>query len=85
MAPNRQDFERCLNIILDIARSNNLSSIIIEAKQLHKIVGEYPGPNHRMPVCCSVMRATMSESNEELPNKLKKDGASLKIRYHLSS
>lgn len=83
MPPDKHDFQRCLDIILKIARNNNLSSIVVESGELHRLVGGYPGQNHRMPVCCDVMRKTMQESNEELPNSLKKDGATLQIRYNL--
>ena len=83
MPPDKHDFQRCLDIILKIARNNNLSSIVVESGELHRLVGGYPGQDHRMPVCCGVMRKTMRESNEELPNSLKKDGATLQIRYNL--
>ena len=83
MPPDKHDFQRCLDIILKIARNNNLSSIVVESGELHRLVGGYPGQDHRMPVCCGVMRKTMQESNEELPNSLKKDGATLQIRYNL--
>ena len=83
MPPDKHDFQKCLDIILKIAKNNNLSSIIVESGELHRLVGGYPGQDHLMPVCCGVMRETMKESNEELPNSLKSDGATLQIRYNL--
>ena len=85
MSPNKQDFQKCLDIILEIAKNNNLSFIDVKSSELHRLVGGYPSQDHRMPVCCNVMRETMPKSNEELPNSLKKDGATLQIRYHFSS
>ena len=82
MPPNNQDIKRCVEGILEIAKNNNLTSIVVSAKDIHKIIGDYPG-NHRIPMVCDVMRKTMPETYEELPNNLKKDGASFKIRYHL--
>ena len=80
MATVKEDFQKCLDIILEIARNNNLSSIVVKSGELHRLAGGYPSQDHRMPVCCSVMRATMRESDGELPNSLKKDGATLQIR-----
>ncbi len=82
MAPVREDFQKCLDIILEIARNNNFPSIVIKSGKLHRLVGSYPGKDHRMPVCCGVMRKTMKGFDKILPNSLKKDGATLEIRYH---
>lgn len=84
MPPNREDFQKCLSILLEIAKNNKFSSIAIESSQLHRLVCDYSGPNHRMPVCCGVMRDTMKGLDSELPNSLKKDGATLQIRYNFS-
>ena len=83
MPTDKHDFQRCLDIILKIARNDNLSSVVVESGELHKLVGGYSGQDHRMLVCCDVMRKTMQESNNELPNSLKKDGATFQIRYNL--
>lgn len=85
MTPKKEDFQRCLDILLQIARNNNLSHVDIQSGLLHRLVGGYPSQGaHRMPVCCGVMRNMMKEFDRELPNSLKKDGATLIIRYHLS-
>ena len=81
--PTRGDFQKCLDAVLGIGRDNDLSSLVVQAGILHRIVGCYPGKNHRMPVCCGVMRNRMREGDEILPNALKKDGATLRIRYLL--
>ena len=42
-------------------------------------VGGYPGQNHRMPMCCAVMRSEMSAGDAILQEPPKKQGASLTI------
>ena len=81
----RENFERCLDKILDDATNSGQSSIVIQAGKLHRIVGRYQVTNNRIPMCCSVMRSRMQESDETLPNSLKKDGASLQICYLLKN
>ena len=72
--PTREDFQRCLDAILDIGRDNDMPSMVVQSGKLHRIAGGYPGKNHRMPVCCAVMRNKMKEGDKILPNSLKKDG-----------
>ncbi|MDE0266962.1 MAG: hypothetical protein OXK17_08105, partial [Thaumarchaeota archaeon] len=50
---------------------------------LHRIAGGYSGKDHRMPVCCGVMRSRMQECDKILPSSLKKYGASLRVLYLL--
>jgi len=66
----------------DAARSDE-SSIEVNSGELHRIVGGYPAPNHNMPVCCSVMRAAMKDSDSVVAEPPSGRGASLKIRYML--
>jgi len=54
----------------------------INARDLHRRVGDYPGPDHRMPMCCGVMRDAFAPDVgdaivEEPPSG---QGASLTIR-----
>ena len=83
MPPRREEFQRGLDRILEEARNLGKPYEDVRAGDLHKSVGGYPARNHRMPVCCSVMRKNMKGSDTILPNTLKKDGASLRIRYNL--
>ena len=57
----------------------------INAGELHRRLGDYPGPNHRMPVCCEVMKAAMAEDAGDriLEQPESGQGASLTIRYVL--
>jgi 5-methylcytosine-specific restriction protein A len=55
----------------------------IDSGELHRRVGDYPGRNHRMPVCCGVMRKALALNDgdvivEEPPSG---QGAGLSIRY----
>ena len=57
--------------------------IHINAGELHRKVGGYPGPNHRMPVCCNVMYREQRVGDKVLSSPPKGQGASLTIRYKL--
>jgi 5-methylcytosine-specific restriction protein A len=46
-------------------------------------VGGYPGENHRMPVCCEVMRSTMAPGDQVVETPPSGKGAALTIRYRL--
>lgn len=52
------------------------------AGNLHRVVGGYPGKNHKMPICSSVMKTTMSGDDVILQSPPKGNGASLVIRYY---
>jgi len=77
----RADFQKELDSILSFAKQKRLVSITIKSGELHRIVGEYPGKDHRMPICCDVMRANMSQRDEELSAPPKGMGATLVIQY----
>jgi len=48
--PTRADFQRVLNLIFNQAESKGLKFVDVTAGDLHRKVGGYPGPNHRMPL-----------------------------------
>ena len=83
MVPNNDDFQKGLDQMLETARNRGATSTVVKAGDLHRLVGGYPGPDHRIPVCCGVMRKNMKESDKVLPNALKKDGATFQVRYNL--
>lgn len=76
-------FRAALRSVLKEARDRGLASVDVNAGCLHRRVGGYPGPNHRMPACCSVMRAEMGKNDRIIAAPLKGNGASLTIRYVL--
>ena len=60
------------------------TEIIITSGELHRLVGGYPGTNHRMPICCAAMKEAFNSSTDTiLSSPTSGNGASLKIRYAL--
>jgi len=84
MAPTSSDFNAELNNILASAQNNNLPYVDVRAGDLHQQVGGYPGADHRMPVCCDVMKKRVRSGDQILHKPPKGQGASLIIRYLLS-
>jgi hypothetical protein len=81
--PSRNDFEMTLDRIIGNAKNAGLTSITVRSGDLHMEVGDYPGPNNRMPICCSVMRSRMRPSDEIIEQPPKGNGANLVIKYFL--
>ena len=81
--PKSQDFKTYLGGLLKRAENDKKSFFIIEAGDLHRQVGGYPGFNHRMPICCDVMYGMMQQGDQILHAPPKGRGASLKIQYQL--
>jgi 5-methylcytosine-specific restriction protein A len=78
------DFTGELQRILADAEQRGLPNIRVKSGDLHRRVGGYPGPNHRMPMCCSTMRAMMKDGDRIIEAPPKMNGASLTIEYQLS-
>ncbi len=81
-APKEKDFQNEINNIINKAEQENLSYVEINAGSLHRKVGNYPG-DHRMPICCQVMRKNMGEFDTVLSEPEKGKGASLTVRYKI--
>ena len=85
MPPTAEDFRQELYKVMNDAVKQAKDSVDINAGELHGRLGDYPGPNHRMPNCCQVMKAAMAADYgdvvmHEPPGG---HGASLTIRYIL--
>ncbi|MDR4886306.1 hypothetical protein RGU12_01950 [Fredinandcohnia sp. QZ13] len=81
---NKKDhFKKALIEIFRNAKTRGDNYIEISSKDLHIIVGGYPGPKHNMPSCCDVMYEQMKEGDKILEAPKKGKGASLLIRYYL--
>jgi len=83
--PTAEDFNLELHRIMLEAMRAGKECAEVNAGELHRRVGDYPGRNHRMPVCCGVMRAALALDAGDVvlaepPSGL---GASLTIRYVL--
>jgi 5-methylcytosine-specific restriction protein A len=72
-----------LNSILLSAQNKNIPFVDVKSGDLHRRVGGYPANNHRMPICCSVMKDSMKTGDIILHEPPSGQGASLIIRYKL--
>jgi len=83
--PNADDFKHELCRMMHKAMKADKPIAEISAGELHSRVGDYPGPNHRMPVCCEVMRGTLAPDAGDviLEQPPSGQGASLRIKYVL--
>lgn len=81
--PTTQEFRSTLKALFAAAAARGATHIDVEAGDLHREVGGYPGCNHRMPSCCSVMAQEMRTGDSILSSPSGGKGASLIIRYFL--
>lgn len=81
--PTAQDFQEELDRTFGKALKKGVSYVTVKAGDLHRQVGNYPGHDHRMPICCSVMRQNMQAGDVILHQPPKSNGATLEIRYTL--
>ena len=83
MPPSREDFELRLQQLFAEATARGEAYVDIEAGDLHRDVGDYPGENHRMPVCCVAMQQSVAPVDQILYAPPSGQGASLRIRFML--
>lgn len=81
--PDSFDFELALSHLFKEAERQGWPYVDVNAGELHRKVGGYPGRSHRMPVCCEVMKKNMQAADQILEQPPKGKGASLTIRYKL--
>ena len=83
MPPTADEFRQELYKVMHEAVKRGKGYIDIDAGELHGRVGDYSGPNHRMPDCCQVMKAAIAADYEDviLHEPASGQGASLTIRY----
>ena len=77
------EFQAELDAIFKEAQHKSLSHVDVVSGDLHRRVGGYPGRNHRMPVCCRVMRHNIQTGDTVLHEPLRRNGATVKIRYKI--
>jgi 5-methylcytosine-specific restriction protein A len=83
MPPNSHDFQKELDNIFMLAQSSGDRYVDVISGEVHRRIGGYPGRNHRMPLCCEVMKRNMKTGDQILEKPPKEKGASLIIRYRL--
>ena len=82
--PQAEDFRQALLGFLFEASRDGRPHVDVSAAQLHRALGGYPGARHQMPICCSVMRASMRPGDYILHAPPRGSGPSLTIRFFLS-
>ena len=83
MPPNTQDFQNTLDRILRSAQELGACFIGIKSGDLHQLVGGYPSDDHRIPVCCDVMKERRGSGDEIIEEPPSGQGATLVIQYQL--
>ena len=83
MLPNAQDFQNELNNIFSSAQQQGRTYVNVKSGDLHRKLGGYPSQNHRMPVCCDVMKKNMSQEDTILQQPPSGRGATLLIRFKI--
>ena len=83
MSLRSEDFQVVLDRILTEAEVLGRSSVEIKSGDLHRKVGGYPGTNHRMPICCQVMKNNMMFGDKIMEQPPSGKGATLLISYQL--
>ena len=81
--PRSDDFRKGLQAQLHREEEPGRPHVDVNAGELHRQVGGYPGPDHRMPLCCQVMRSEMAAGDQVMDGPPGGEGASLTIRYRL--
>lgn len=83
--PTADEFREALYSVFYDAFRQKRTTVDVNAGELHRHVGCYPGPNHRMPLCCRVMRDAVDRvAGDVILNEPPSgQGASLTIRYVL--
>jgi hypothetical protein len=77
------EFRAALRRHLKAAEQHGSKYLDVNSGKLHRELGGYPGPSHRMPVCCEVMRSEMTIGDRIIAAPKKGNGASLTICYRL--
>ena len=83
MPPTAQDFQNELERIFELAQKEGKAFVDVSSGDLHRKVGGYPGRNHRMPVCCNIMRHYKKPEDQIISAPPRGLGASFTIRYLL--
>ena len=81
---SQQHFLAKLNEIFAEKTTTGEKEVTITSGELHRLLGGYPGTNHRMPICCAAMRQVFDQSKDTVLHSPESGiGATLTIRYAL--
>ena len=83
--PTPEDFKMELHRMMNEAIHQGKATADINAGELDRRVGDYPGPSYRMAMCCAVMRGAIAPDAGDVILKESQIGQdeSLTIRYVL--
>ena len=81
--PSIDHFRQELRDQLEQATKRRAQHLLVNAGELHRAVGGYPGPNQRLHSCCDVMKADMVTGDEIVGDLENCQAAALTIRYQL--
>ena len=81
---SQQHFLAKLNEIFAEKTTAGEKEVTITSGELHRLLGGYPGTNHRLPICCAAMRQVFDQSKDAVLHSPESGiGATLTIRYAL--
>lgn len=79
-----ENFKEFIQLVIEYNERINNTEVIIKSGDIHRLLWEYPGNNHRMKSCCDAMYSIANQYNHEIMSSpIKGNGASLKIKYNL--
>lgn len=81
--PSMDDFRGELRAQIARAQNARRPHVEINSGELHRTLGDYPGPDHRMPMCCKAMQEIKNSADVIVSEPEKGEGANLTIRYAL--
>lgn len=81
--PTKEEFGNAIRADLRQAHLDGADHLDINAGDLHRELGGYPGDNHQMPSCCDAMYEAQRAGDTVLSRPPKGKGASLTIRFKL--
>lgn len=82
--PTIEEFLDEIRSQLRAAELTGASEIELNAGQVHRKMGGYPGLNHRMKACCEALYAEMHDGLDEvLAAPGRRYGASVTVRFGL--
>jgi len=81
--PVAEDFRQALAGFLAEAERDGRAEVEVSAAQLHRALGGYPGRHHRIPICCSVMRAGMRAGDSIVTSPVAGIGPEFSVRFLL--
>src|SRR5262249_55337886 len=60
------DFRHEIRRLIERAELRGASAIELNAGKIHRHLGDYPGSDHRMPLCCAAMFSEQDEATDQI-------------------